>query len=105
VSIEMVLRYNIALQGAGPVLAGAPNGKAAFASLVRELSHEPADPTPLFLDFQHVDVATASYLRESIFALKNYLRTISSKIYPVAANANEDVEDELWLSRMREMMQ
>ena len=47
------------------VLAGAPNGRAAFAKLLSEAVQEPLVPEPLYLDFADVDIATASYLRES----------------------------------------
>ncbi|MEP7452742.1 hypothetical protein [Phyllobacterium sp. SB3] len=92
------MRYNLAFMGDGgdgAILSGAVNGKIAFAQLVKEIDNEANAPIPLFLDFKHVDVATASYLRESIFALKNYMRAVGSKYYPVAANPNDSVHDEL----------
>lgn len=89
------MRYNFAFEGFGPVLAGASNGKVAFASLIKAMTKEPAAPTPLFLDFKDVEVATASFLRESVFSLKLYLRTVRSNLYAVAANPNEEVYDEL----------
>ncbi|MDK4742638.1 hypothetical protein PH547_27490 [Rhizobium sp. CNPSo 3464] len=79
----------------GPVLAGAVNGKIAFAEMIKGIPDEMVVPQPLFLDFGGIEVATASYLRESVFALKTYLRTKSSSYYPVVANANSDVWDEL----------
>lgn len=91
------MRYNLAFEGSGPVLAGANNGKVAFGSIVRSIDKEPPTPTPLFLDFKDVEVATASFLRESIFALKLYLRSVRSNIYPVVANSNEAVYEELLL--------
>jgi hypothetical protein len=90
-----LVRYNLAPPGSEPVLAGAMNGKVAFAKLVKEIDREPAVPTALFLDFRDVQVATASYLRESVFSLKGYMRAIDSKYYPVAANVNEPIYDEL----------
>ncbi|WP_222343477.1 hypothetical protein [Rhizobium leguminosarum] len=77
------------------VLAGAVNGKVAFAEMIKNIPETVAVPQPLFLDFGSINVATASYLRESVFALKTYLRTKSSSYYPVVANANADVWDEL----------
>lgn len=77
------------------VLSGAVNGKVAFGSMIKEIDREPDAPTPLFLDFRNVEVATASYLRESVFSLKAYMRATGSQYYPVAANANESVYDEL----------
>lgn len=81
--------------GFDPVLSGAVNGKTAFAIMVKTIDKDPPAPAALYLDFVDVGVATASYLRESVFALKAYLRNIGSKYYPVAANANESVYDEL----------
>ena len=48
------------------VLAGAPNGRTAFAKLLAQAVQEPLAPEPLYLDFADVDIATARYLRESV---------------------------------------
>ncbi|NKM22030.1 hypothetical protein GFM01_30565 [Rhizobium laguerreae] len=77
------------------VLAGAMNGKVAFAEMIKTIPDEALVPQPLFLDFGSIQVATASYLRESVFALKSYLRSRNSSFYPVIANANPEVWDEL----------
>lgn len=89
------MKYDMVQNGFEPVLAGSINGKTAFASMVKAIDREPPAPSALYLDFADVEVATASYLRESVFALKAYLRNIGSKYYPVAANANDSVYDEL----------
>ena len=89
------MRYNMVQPGFAPVLSGAINGRTAFAAMVKAIDQEPPTPTALYLDFADVGVATASYLRESVFALKAYLRNIGAKYYPVAANANDSVYDEL----------
>lgn len=89
------MRYNMVQPGFDPVLSGAINGKMAFATMVRAIDQQVSAPKALYLDFADVGVATASYLRESVFALKAYLRNIGSKYYPVAANANDSVFDEL----------
>ena len=91
------MRLNIAFLCDGPVLSGALNGKTAFATIVKTVSDEPLKPTPLFLDFKEVEIATASYIRESVFALKSYFRSVNSKFYPVVANANNFVYDEILL--------
>ncbi|ANL49617.1 hypothetical protein AMC87_PB00293 (plasmid) [Rhizobium phaseoli] len=89
------MRFNLAYELNDAVLAGAVNGKVAFAAFVRTVEKEPSDPSPFYFDFKDVHVATASFLRESVFAFKAYLRSVDSKFYPVAANANEAVYDEL----------
>ena len=77
------------------LLAGAANGKAVFANCVSMTGEEPDEPNALFLDFGDILVATASALRESVVALKAYKRSIGSKQYPVLANINDSIEDEV----------
>ena len=78
-----------------PVLAGAVNGRIALNQLLEQTVVEPASPGPVFLDFSGIDVATASFLRESVFAFRTIIRGRHSGFYPVVANANEVVRDEL----------
>jgi len=80
--------------GGSAVLTGALNGKAALIRLVEATTAEPAKPEPVFLDFSGVEVATASYLRESVLAFRDLVRGRRSTFYPVIANANADVDDE-----------
>ncbi|MBZ9799711.1 hypothetical protein [Mesorhizobium sp. ES1-4] len=89
------MRIDMAEVAGAPILSGAINGKAAFAEFVKMVDGEPNEPSPLFLDFRNIDVATASYLRESVFALKTYMRTRNSRYYPVVTNINNLVADEL----------
>ena len=77
------------------VLAGAINGKAALNRLLAATTAEPAGPEPVFLDFSGVEVATASFLRESVLAFRDVARGRRSHFYPVIANADEAVRDEL----------
>lgn len=77
------------------ILAGAVNGKTVFANCVSMSGVEPDQPTALYLDFANIEVATASALRESVIALKTYKRSIGSNLYPVLANINDSVEDEI----------
>ncbi|SRR5579862_1079162 len=78
-----------------PVLSGAQNGRAMLGKLLDAVATEPAEPEPLFLDFAGVYVATSSYLRESVIALRDIIRGRHSRLYPVIANANETVSEEL----------
>ncbi|MDR4308494.1 hypothetical protein IHQ68_17890 [Chelatococcus sambhunathii] len=66
-----------------------------MSRLVEATTAEPANPEPVFLDFSSVQVATASYLRESVLAFRDLVRGRRSTFYPVIANANDDVRDEL----------
>ncbi len=78
------------------VLAGALNGKRALAKFVAMTVQEPFEAEPVFLDFSKVDVATASFLRESALTLRDIVRGQRSNFYPVIANANENIRDELF---------
>lgn len=74
--------------------AGAVPGRKVFAALVG-LSTPKAEPTLSVLDFGKVAVATASFLRESVFGFRDYARTKLNTIYPVVANATPAVSEEL----------
>jgi len=77
------------------ILSGAPSGRQLYAKLVAALPAEPEFPEPLFLDFQNIEVATASFLRESVLAFRTFVRGRKSNFYPAIANPTADVVDEL----------
>jgi len=77
------------------VLAGAIPGQKAWMKLIERTSQEPLQPEPVFLDFKGVDVARASYLREAILNFRNTVRQRRSNFYPIIANANAAVIEEL----------
>jgi hypothetical protein len=81
--------------GDGRVLAGAITGRRARAKLLEHTAAEPAQPEPVFLDFQNVEVATASYLREAVLSFRDEVRQRRSNLYPVIANASDLVTEEL----------
>ena len=78
------------------ILSGAPSGRVLFGKLVASLPDEPDAPEPLFLDFAKVEVATASFLRESILEFRNFVRGRKSNLYPIVANAGSDIIDEIF---------
>jgi hypothetical protein len=84
---------NLCNAGIG-ILSGAMAGKQLFARLVAE-AVAPAEPEPAFLDFVGVRVATASFLRESVIAFRDYARSTLPNLYPVIANAAEPVAEEI----------
>jgi hypothetical protein len=90
-----LIRINMKDVGNGAVLAGALNGRAVLGRLLGLAAAEPGEPEPAFLDFGEVEVATASYLRESVLAFRDAIRGRDSHYYPVIANPNESVRDEL----------
>lgn len=77
------------------ILAGVSNGKNVLTKLLAATVQEPLEPEPVFFDFARVDVATASFLRESVLMFRNVVRSQRSNFYPVIANANPDIRDEL----------
>lgn len=77
------------------VLAGATKGRRARAELLERTGSEPSEPEKIFLDFQNVEVATASYLRESVLSFRDEIRRRRSNYYPVIANPRELVVEEL----------
>jgi uncharacterized protein (DUF58 family) len=77
------------------VLSGTQRGQETLSKLLREVSAEPSTPEPIFLDFTGIEVATASFLRESVLAFRDIVRGRRSTYYPVIANANDAVRDEL----------
>lgn len=81
--------------GDGSVLAGVDSGRAAFARLIAKIVSEAAEPEIVFLDFSRVTVATASFLRECVLAFRDAVRGRRSNYYPVLADANKAIFDEL----------
>jgi hypothetical protein len=77
-------------------LAGAALGRFVFGKLV-EACKLPDKPEICFLDFAGIDLATASFLRESILEFRDYARKTKSKLYPVIANASDDTIDEMYV--------
>ena len=94
--MEDVLRLDVAELVGLPILSGAPSGRELFGKLVAMLPSEPDTPEPLLLDFGKVQVATASFLRESVLQFRDFVRGRKSNLYPVVANAASDIIDELF---------
>ena len=88
------VQLNIFEMMAGDICAGAQPGRQLLAKLITACSGSPAAAEPVFIDFRSVDIATASFLRESVLALCTLLRGRKSNYYPVIANANALIADE-----------
>jgi hypothetical protein len=82
------------LAGGERILTGAEPGRRLFGQLVAN-APGPSEPEPGFLDFSGIQVATASFLRESVIAFRDYARSTLPNLYPVVANAGEAVAEEL----------
>lgn len=79
----------------GEMLAGAETGRRALAKLVEKTGVNPSTPEEIYLDFEGVEVATSSFLREAVFGFRDAIRRDRANYYPLVANANEYVIDEL----------
>lgn len=77
------------------VPAGALYGREILRLLLGCLKGEPAKPEVMYLDFAGIEVATASFLRECILEFKESVRRRWPNYYPVVANANEAITEEL----------
>jgi hypothetical protein len=88
------MKIDLADIGGGRVLAGALAGKDALGELVRQAPSKGTSPQIILLDFVKVDVATASYIRESVLAFRDLVRGQRSNLYPLLANLNDVVRDE-----------
>lgn len=69
-------------------------GRQMLAQLIEKTSPV-AQPTIAFLDFDGVDIATGSFLREAVMGFRDFCRNAAGSIYPVVANANANIEEEL----------
>jgi hypothetical protein len=77
------------------VCAGAIAGRELLSKLLTLTAREPDQPERVLIDFQGIEVATASFLRESVIAFRNIVRGRRSNFYPVVANAQDVVAEEL----------
>lgn len=77
------------------VLAGALKGRKVLGLLLERIDREPEEPKPMYLDFAGVEVATASFLRECVLEFRGIVRRRWTNCYPVVANANDTIAEEL----------
>jgi hypothetical protein len=90
----MKMKLRLLELGNGTVLAGAAHGAVVLSRLVAQV-HRTAVPAIIALDFSGVMVATGSFLRECVFGFREYCRRSQPNLYPVVANLNETVLEEL----------
>jgi hypothetical protein len=76
------------------VLSGAIAGRRLLSALITA-TQSASTPTMALLDFSGVEVATASFLRESVIGFRDYARQSLPNIYPVVANPSDPVVEEL----------
>jgi hypothetical protein len=82
------------LAGDQAELSGVQAGRQLLGKLVAA-ARPPAEPEPVYLDFDGVTVATASFLREGVIAFRDHVRATLPGLYPVIANASLAVTEEL----------
>ena len=82
------------LKGGQTVLSGATSGRKLLSALIAATPSSEA-PTPAFLDFTQIEVATASFLREAVIGFRDYARQSLRNVYPVVANLQPAVAEEL----------
>lgn len=89
------LRHSlIKLTGGQTVLSGAISGRTLLSALIAA-TPSVAVPTPAFLDFTDIQVATASFLREAVIGFRDFARQSLGNIYPVVANLAPSIAEEL----------
>jgi DNA-binding transcriptional ArsR family regulator len=86
-------------------LSGAGRGRLLLARLIEWTANQSPRGT-LLLDFRGVATATASFLRESVLAFRDYARTYQPELFPVVANLNDELREEFdeLLRQRREAM-
>jgi hypothetical protein len=74
-------------------LTGVSGGRLLLSKLIAKTAAETPKGT-LILDFTGVGDASASFLRESILAFRDYARVYQSELFPVLANITDAVREE-----------
>jgi hypothetical protein len=89
------LRYRlIDLTGGQSILSGATSGRKLLSALIA-VTPSSEEPTPVFLDFNSIEIATASFLREAVIGFRDYARQSLRNVYPAVANLVPAVAEEL----------
>ena len=90
-----MIRYPIlSIASSRSTLAGSAMGRQMLAMLIGETKMV-TEPSVAFLDFYGVDIATGSFLREAVLGFRDFSRNAIGMLYPVVANANAMIEEEL----------
>lgn len=76
-----------------PSLTGVQRARQLLSKLIAWTAQESPKGT-LILDFSEVGDASASFLRESILAFRDYARSYQSELFPVLANISDAVREE-----------
>ncbi|MGO8455451.1 hypothetical protein ACC779_37110 [Rhizobium ruizarguesonis] len=91
----MMIRYPIhSIAASKATLAGTAMGRQMLAQLIA-ITKPVTTPTIAYLDFGGIDIATGSFLREAVLGFRDFGRNAIGTLYPVLANANATIEEEL----------
>jgi hypothetical protein len=89
------MHLNVKDLSGSDVLAGAGPGRALAAKLIEQLVPDTGRPQLCFVDVGRVRMMSASYAREGLFGFRDWVRKQRPDIYPVIANANSDILEEI----------
>jgi hypothetical protein len=76
-----------------PLLTGVSRARQLLSKLI-DWTAAASPKGTLILDFTGVGSASASFLRESILAFRDYVRAYQPELFPVLANITDDVREE-----------
>ena len=89
------MRYSLlGLMDGRSILAGGLVGRKLLSILVERTAPQSA-PCPAFLDFNGIEVATSSFLREAVIGFRDYTRQSLPSVCPVVCNLGGGVLEEL----------
>lgn len=80
--------------GSQAILSGATAGRKILSALIGATPSTEV-PAPAFLDFDGIEIATASFLREAVIGFRDFARQSLPNVYPVVANMAPAVFEEL----------
>lgn len=90
-----MIRYPVlSIASRKATLAGSAMGRQMLAQLIA-MTVPVTAPTLAYIDFDGVDIATGSFLREAVLGFRDFSRNAIGTLYPVVANANAIIEEEL----------
>lgn len=90
----MIRHPMLTIASSRATLAGTAMGRQMLAQLIAETQPVPT-PAVAYLDFGGIDIATGSFLREAVLGFRDFSRAAIGTLYPVVANANAAIEEEL----------
>lgn len=71
----IIMKLDLRHLSSSSILAGAMQGRMTLNKLLERVALEPPEPEIIFLDFCNIQVATVSFLRESVFAFRDIVRS------------------------------